>query len=128
MKEHDIVVLAVDLPKVPKKTRGTIVHVYFNNKSISYEVEFIVNNERFFKRVSEGQIYTYNPISFIINDLMIELENMPMGSDIGDIGNTIGIIIGENISDKPGYDKDSFMSGLKHGFSLIDGTHDNLSK
>ncbi len=60
----------------------------------------------------------------IINSLVHELENIPTMCDIGDIGNTIGIIIGENISDKPGYDKESFMSGLKHGFSLIDGTHD----
>ena len=60
----------------------------------------------------------------IINSLVHDLENMPVMCDIGDIGNTIGIIIGKNIIDKPGYDKESFMSGLKHGFSLIDGTHD----
>ena len=120
MKEHDIVVLAVDLPNVPRKTRGTIVHVYSDNKSISYEVEFSGNKENFVERLLEGQMYTYKPIPTIINDLIIELENIPMDCDIGDIGNTIGIVIGENISDKPGFDKDSFMSGLKHGLSLID--------
>jgi len=59
----------------------------------------------------------------IIKKLKEELDKIPDSCDIGDIGNTIGIVIGENVDDTPGYDKDSFMSGLKHGFSLIDGSH-----
>ena len=39
-KEHDIVVLKVDLPNVPKGTHGTVVHVYSEGKA--YIVEFLV--------------------------------------------------------------------------------------
>jgi len=46
------------------------------------------------------------------------------GSDLSDIGNEIGFIISEYIDNKKlGYDLDDFMSGVKHGVSLTDGTH-----
>lgn len=44
--------------------------------------------------------------------------------DLSDIGNEIGIIVGKYINEKKsGYEKDTFMNGLKHGISLTDGTH-----
>jgi hypothetical protein len=59
----------------------------------------------------------------IINDLIRNLEQIPKGSDLSDVGNIIGIVIGENICEKMGYEKNDFMDGLRHGFSLSDGTH-----
>lgn len=57
------------------------------------------------------------------------LENNYRGDlgDLGDIGNEIGIVIGKWISTEMGFDKESFISGVKHGISLIDGTHDEKS-
>lgn len=44
--------------------------------------------------------------------------------DLSDIGNTIGIVIGKHLDKKEmGFDKDDFLHGLRHGFSLTDGTH-----
>lgn len=41
--------------------------------------------------------------------------------DISDVGNEIGIAIGEHLSEKD--DLNSFISGLNHGISLKNGTH-----
>ena len=46
--------------------------------------------------------------------------------DIGDIGNEIGIAIGEVLVANKVDIEDSvedFISGVKHGVSLVDGTH-----
>lgn len=43
--------------------------------------------------------------------------------DLSDIGNLIGMSIGPFISEELGYEKDAFIHGVKHGISLIDGTH-----
>lgn len=50
------------------------------------------------------------------------LNNNPKG-DISDLGNEIGIVLGKYISDKIGYELESFISGIKHGVSLTKGTH-----
>ena len=42
-------------------------------------------------------------------------------ADLSDIGNEIGIIIAKYFDDNN--TKDDFLSGLKHGISLTDGTH-----
>ena len=39
ISEHDIVTLKVKLSDVPSGSKGTVIHVYPNNKT--YEVEFI---------------------------------------------------------------------------------------
>lgn len=44
--------------------------------------------------------------------------------DVSDIGNEIGIILGKYINEKEmGWELDSFISGIKHGISITDGTH-----
>lgn len=43
--------------------------------------------------------------------------------DLSDLGNEIGIIIGQYTNDKMGYEKDDFVSGIRHGISISDGTH-----
>lgn len=61
----------------------------------------------------------------IIIELIKKLEqsDLPPGCDIGDVGNEIGIAVGKFINNKMGYELDSFISGIKHGISLVDGTH-----
>ncbi len=57
------------------------------------------------------------------------LMNVDYGSlsaecDLSDIGNEIGIAIGKYLRKrKMGYTKDDFILGIKHGISLVDGTH-----
>lgn len=44
--------------------------------------------------------------------------------DLSDIGNEIGIVIAKYFDkNKMGFELDDFLSGLKHGISLTDGTH-----
>jgi hypothetical protein len=42
--------------------------------------------------------------------------------DLSDIGNEIGIVIAKYFNEKNTVE--DFISGLKHGISLTDGTHD----
>jgi hypothetical protein len=63
----------------------------------------------------------------ITSDLIEHLQKstkLPPGSDLSDLGNEIGISIGKYVNEaKIGYELDSFIAGVKHGVSLIDGTH-----
>jgi hypothetical protein len=44
--------------------------------------------------------------------------------DLSDLGNDIGLNIGDYIDDKKfGYEKDDLISGINHGISIIDGSH-----
>ena len=59
-----------------------------------------------------------------INDDIIEvLSKVKYNGDLADVGNEIGFAIGKYISDEMGYDLEDFIAGLKHGISLVDGTH-----
>lgn len=55
-----------------------------------------------------------------------ELDKLKVG-DLSDIGNSIGIAIGKSIIENEGKfgfdDASDFISGVKHGVSLVDGTH-----
>ena len=60
-------------------------------------------------------------------DIIDSLNNIKYDNgDASDIGNEIGIVIAKYFSDEDfGWDKDGFLSGIKHGISLTDGTHFN---
>jgi hypothetical protein len=51
------------------------------------------------------------------------LNQHPNSSDINDLGNVIGIYIYECFNED--YDLGDFLSGLEHGLSLQNGSHDN---
>jgi hypothetical protein len=55
--------------------------------------------------------------------LIDHLKTIKYTGDLSDIGNEIGFIIGDHISNEMGYEKNAFLYGLNHGFSLKDGTH-----
>jgi hypothetical protein len=44
--------------------------------------------------------------------------------DASDIANEFGILIGKHLDGEMGWDKDAVISGVKHGISLTDGTHE----
>lgn len=66
-------------------------------------------------------------IKDIASELIEHLQKttrLPPGCDLGDLGNEIGVAIGKYVDkDKMGFKLESFLSGVKHGVSLVDGTH-----
>jgi hypothetical protein len=59
----------------------------------------------------------------VIEDIKKQLDSIKYDGDLSDIGNEIGIAIGPHI-EKDGYEETDFVHGVRHGISLIDGTHD----
>jgi hypothetical protein len=57
----------------------------------------------------------------VVEEIILRLSNIEYKGDLSDIGNEIGIAVGECL-DKDNTIED-FIHGLKHGVSLIDGTH-----
>lgn len=63
------------------------------------------------------------PLNEIKKELIDFINENNIDIDFTDLGNTIGIIIGKYTNDDMGFDKDSFIQGIKHGISLSDDTH-----
>jgi hypothetical protein len=62
----------------------------------------------------------------ILNNLDTELKSRKTNIkhyDMSDIGNEIGIIAAKYFKNDLGWEKEDFISGIKHGISLTDGTH-----
>ena len=58
-----------------------------------------------------------------LNHITVELESgEKIMTDESDIGNMIGISFGK-VMDELGLDKNDFISGVKHGISIQDGSH-----
>ena len=47
--------------------------------------------------------------------------------DMSDVGNTVGAAIAQHFQNQE-EDIEDFLTGLRHGISIIDGTHDNPTK
>ena len=63
-----------------------------------------------------------NEFEKIMDKLSISLGNVSYrNGDISDVGNEIGVTIGEYLSTEKKLN--DFISGLKHGISLKNGTH-----
>lgn len=56
------------------------------------------------------------------NELLLKLSEIKYKGDISDIGNEIGIVI-EKYFDKESNTLEAFISSVKHGVSLMNGTH-----
>jgi hypothetical protein len=64
----------------------------------------------------------------ILDALIKHLESIKNSApinhgDLSDLGNEIGIVIGQYTNDGMGYEKDDFISGVRHGISISDGSH-----
>ena len=73
-----------------------------------YKIKINSLEEENFKKIIEKMNKNFSEIKY-------------SNGDISDIGNEIGIAIGEHLSESD--DLNSFISGLKHGISLKNGTH-----
>ena len=63
-----------------------------------------------------------NEFEKIMDKLSISLGNVSYrNGDISDVGNEMGVTIGEYLSTEEKLN--DFISGLKHGISLKNGTH-----
>lgn len=73
-------------------------------------------------RIIEGEIeeIDYKEVLFDVAKRLSKVTHIVL--DIGDVGNEVGIAIGKHIKNED--DKSFFVSGIYHGISLIDGTHD----
>lgn len=60
----------------------------------------------------------------LVNSVILQLHDIKYDGDLSDLGNEIGVAIGEyhKLVNKPCDIKD-FISGIKHGISLTNGTH-----
>ncbi|MFA5366564.1 MAG: hypothetical protein WC333_01490 [Dehalococcoidia bacterium] len=62
----------------------------------------------------------------IKGDIKAQLDKIDYQGDLSDIGNEIGIAIGKYVREKDddsGWDLTDFIHGVKHGISLVNGTH-----
>lgn len=65
----------------------------------------------------------------IKNDIIDRLQKINYTGHLDDLGNEIGIIVGRNICKNgkqlniDGFEKDDFIIGFEHGYSLKDGSH-----
>jgi len=63
------------------------------------------------------------PLATIVDEITHKLNNATM-TDLSDLGNEIGFVVGKFIDkEKIGFEREDFISGIRHGISLIDGTH-----
>ena len=58
----------------------------------------------------------------IISDIMKIIKDSDV-YDISDIGNLIGIAVAKYLNENMGFEKEDFINGIKHGISLVDGSH-----
>lgn len=77
-------------------------------------------NREDFDKICDKLKYSRNVnIINIENNLYIRFVG-----DLSDLGNNIGLSIGHYVnSERLGYEKDDFISGFKHGISIIDNIH-----
>ena len=64
-----------------------------------------------------------NDLNWVANSLKENVGRMNYTGDLSDCGNEIGIIIGEKYKNMTEDETQDFISGIKHGISLTNGTH-----
>ncbi len=95
----------------------------------SLKVKFKVLGFRpYLTEVPKISLFNQNMETKIIDELINQLNDFKNSKlikncDLSDLGNEIGIVIGNYTNDKIGFDKDDFIHGIKHGISISDGTH-----
>lgn len=67
--------------------------------------------------------FNNSKLNFIANSLKERADQIQYMGDVSDLGNEIGAIVGhayENMSEE---EIEDFITGLRHGISLTNGTH-----
>jgi len=85
------------------------------------------NMIRFLKLIMEMENKMNKVTSEIKESIIHQLQNLKwVDGDTGDIGNEVGIALAKTLQVFKNLNKeevDAFISGIKHGVSLIDGSH-----
>ena len=67
-------------------------------------------------------ICNMNNFTQILNRIKTQLDNVNYDNgDVSDVGNEIGIVLGDFITTES--ELQDFITGIKHGMSLTNGTH-----
>lgn len=106
-----------------------------NHVTYLYSNEQIDDNLEYFKESMKFGLSPYKALLFFqdhleenVEQIKLEISNQLYKStnivDLSDLGNEIGFTIGKYLrKNKLGFEPDDFISGIKHGISLIDSTH-----
>lgn len=101
--------------------KNKINELDINQDSVMFEGKYHFLNSDDFNKLCERLLHKnteYNIIK-IGRDVFIKFNG-----DLSDLGNDIGLNIGDYIDDKKlGYEKDDLISGIIHGISIVDGSH-----
>jgi hypothetical protein len=73
--------------------------------------------------MSTERTFDTNDLNWIANSLRVNSIMMTYTGDLSDCGNEIGIIVGERYKNMTEDETSNFISGIKHGISLTNGTH-----
>ena len=73
--------------------------------------------------MSSERTFDTNDLNWIANSLRVNSIMMTYTGDLSDCGNEIGIIVGERYKNMTEDETSNFISGIKHGISLTNGTH-----
>ena len=69
------------------------------------------------------RIFEKHNLNYIANSLKEQSGRMNYTGDLSDCGNEIGIIVGHAYKNMTEDEIQNFISGIKHGISLTNGTH-----
>lgn len=95
------------------------IDIYQNSVMFKGKYHFLNSDD--FNKLCERLLYKNIDTNIIKIGLDIYIK---FNGDLSDLGNDIGLNIGEYINkDKLGYEKEDFISGIHHGISIIDGSH-----
>lgn len=77
--------------------------------------------------MQNGQEYLHRELCRLIRlQIIMELSNCKYDGDLTDIGDLVGRAVGRIVianNNPEAFEKDDFMIGFNHGFSIEDGTH-----
>lgn len=98
-----------------------IEEIDINQNSVMFKGKYHFLNSYDFNKLCERLLHNNSDSNIIKIGLDIYIK---FNGDLSDLGNDIGLNIGEYINkNKIGYEKDDLISGIHHGVSIIDGSH-----
>ena len=101
--------------------KNKIEEIDIHQNCVMFKGNYHLLNSDDFNKLCDRLSYNKPDINIIKIGLDIYIK---FNGDLSDLGNEIGLNIGEYIDDdKFGYEKDDLISGIYHGISIIDGTH-----
>ena len=91
-----------------------------NRTLLSGDFHFL-NNDDFIDLCNR---LSFNTKNNKLNTIIIGTDiYIRFNGDLSDFGNEIGLKIGEYVTDDLGHEIDDLCRGIKHGVSIVDGTH-----